>query len=196
MKPYHSYPLFQSSAESFTLASCVRRMSDSIEKRFCFDITSVERPGVVAVQYTLQALSEEDRKQWMDIMDGKEPVSEGLHASALHGMYALPGKILKPEERALDEIGIGFINRCIEVLESRGLEEQGLYRVAGVSSKVTKLVSMGLDRRKSDKMTMLDDSYEWDSKTITSALKTYLRNLPEPLMTFRYHNGFIAAASE
>nr|CAD7394382.1 unnamed protein product [Timema cristinae] len=194
MKPYPSYPLFQSSAESFTLASCVRRMSDSIEKRFCFDITSVERPGVVAVQYTLQALSEEDRKQWMDIMDGKEPVSEGLQASALHGMYALPGKILKPEERALDEIGIGFVNRCIEVLESRGLEEQGLYRVAGVSSKVTKLVSMGLDRRKSDKMTMLDDSYEWDSKTITSALKTYLRNLPEPLMTFRYHNGFIAAA--
>nr|CAD7431253.1 unnamed protein product [Timema monikensis] len=194
MIPYNQMTGKFSSAESFTLASCVRRMSDSIEKRFCFDITSVERPGVVAVQYTLQALSEEDRKQWMDIMDGKEPVSEGLQASALHGMYALPGKILKPEERALDEIGIGFVNRCIEVLESRGLEEQGLYRVAGVSSKVTKLVSMGLDRRKSDKMTMLDDSYEWDSKTITSALKTYLRNLPEPLMTFRYHNGFIAAA--
>nr|CAD7463418.1 unnamed protein product [Timema tahoe] len=204
MIPYNQMTGKFSSAESFTLASCVRRMSDSIEKRFCFDITSVEsaqllivvfsRPGVVAVQYTLQALSEEDRKQWMDIMDGKEPVSEGLHASALHGMYAMPGKIPKPEERALDEIGIGFVNRCIEVLESRGLEEQGLYRVAGVSSKVTKLVSMGLDRRKSDKMTMLDDSYEWDSKTITSALKTYLRNLPEPLMTFRYHNGFIAAA--
>lgn len=26
--------------------------------------------------YTLQALSEEDRKSWMDVMDGKEPVSE------------------------------------------------------------------------------------------------------------------------
>lgn len=25
---------------------------------------------------TLQALSEEDRKRWMDIMDGKEPVSQ------------------------------------------------------------------------------------------------------------------------
>nr|CAD7608912.1 unnamed protein product [Timema genevievae] len=196
MIPYNQMTGKFSSAESFTLASCVRRMSDSIEKRFCFDITSVEsaqrlivvfsRPGVVAVQYTLQALSEEDRKQWMDIMDGKEPVSEGLHASALHGMYAMPGKIPKPEERALDEIGIGFVNRCIEVLESRGLEEQGLYRVAGVSSKVTKLVSMGLDRRKSDKMTMLDDPYEWDKLESRSQrvndVHTLIHRLPQQNM--------------
>ncbi|KAJ8982990.1 hypothetical protein NQ317_001431 [Molorchus minor] len=51
---------------------------------------------------------------------------------------------------------------------------------------------MGLDRRKNDKL-MWDDPLEWETKTITSALKTYLRNLPEPLMTYRYHNGFIAA---
>jgi len=55
---------------------------------------------------------------------------------------------------------------------------------------------MGLDRRKTDKLGALDDPFEWESKTITSALKTYLRNLPEPLMTFRYHNSFIAAASK
>jgi len=30
------------------------------------------RPNVT---YTFQALSEEDRKLWMDAMDGKEPVS-------------------------------------------------------------------------------------------------------------------------
>jgi len=77
-----------------------------------------------------------------------------------------------------------------------GLEEQGLYRVVGVSSKVSKLLTMGLDRRKADKLVALDDPFEWESKTITSSLKTYLRNLPEPLMTFRYHNGFIVAASK
>lgn len=76
-----------------------------------------------------------------------------------------------------------------------GLEEQGLYRVVGVSSKVTKLLAMGLDRRKLEKLS-LEDPFEWESKTITSALKTYLRNLPEPLMTFRYHNAFITAASK
>lgn len=53
------------------LTSCVRRMSDSIDKRFCFDIQLDSKPGVVL---TFQALSEQDRKAWMDIMDGKEPV--------------------------------------------------------------------------------------------------------------------------
>lgn len=96
----------------------------------------------------------------------------------------------------LDDIGINYVNRCIEVLENRGLEEQGLYRVVGVASKVNKLLTMGLDRRKPDRLANLDDPMEWETKTITSALKGYLRNLPEPLMTYRYHNGFIAAASK
>ncbi|KAK9497831.1 hypothetical protein O3M35_003747 [Rhynocoris fuscipes] len=163
------------------LGSCVRRMSDSIDKRFCFDLTPVDRPGVV---YTLQALSESDRQQWMDIMDGKEPT------------YSVPQmKPVKTDEWQLDEIGLQFVSKCIDVLESRGLEEQGLYRVVGVSSKVSKLLSMGLDRRKWDKLNM-DDSTEWESKTITSALKTYLRNLPEPLLTYRYHSSFISAAKQ
>lgn len=54
---------------------------------------------------------------------------------------------------------------------------------------------MGLDRRKNEKLN-LEDAQEWESKTITSALKTYLRNLQEPLMTFKYHNSFISAASK
>lgn len=38
------------------------------------------RPGIV---YTFQALSEEDRKLWLDIMDGKEPVSVSFHIHLL-----------------------------------------------------------------------------------------------------------------
>ncbi|XP_072158935.1 rho GTPase-activating protein 26 isoform X2 [Bemisia tabaci] len=182
MIPYNQMTGKFNTSEKMTLASCVRRMSDSIEKRFCFDLTPVDRPGVV---YTLQALSEEDRKAWMDVMDGKEP-TYGMPATA---------KVPKPEERSLDETGFMFVTKCIEVIEARGLEEQGLYRVVGVSSKVTKLLAMGLDRRKLEKLS-LEDPFEWESKTITSALKTYLRNLPEPLMTFRYHNAFITAAKQ
>ncbi|KAL1110502.1 hypothetical protein AAG570_008030, partial [Ranatra chinensis] len=181
MIPYNQMAGKFNTAEKMTLASCVRRMSDSIEKRFCFDLTSVDKPGVV---YTLQALSEEDRKQWMDIMDGKEPT------------YGVPMPLkTSKEDRSLDDIGFNFVSKCIEVLEGRGLDEQGLYRVVGVSSKVNKLLMMGLDRRKLEKLS-LDDPCEWESKTITSALKTYLRNLPEPLMTFRYHSSFIVAAKQ
>ena len=63
--------MFQSSTDQMVVRSCVRRMSESIERRFCFDVTAEEREGQV---YTLQALSEDDRRLWMDAMDGKEPV--------------------------------------------------------------------------------------------------------------------------
>ena len=35
-----------------------------------------------------------------------------------------------------------------------GLEEEGLYRVVGVASKVTKLLNSGLDRRKLEKLNL------------------------------------------
>ncbi|KAF7993295.1 hypothetical protein HCN44_006355 [Aphidius gifuensis] len=180
MIPYNQLTGKFSNKEILTLASCVRRMSDTIEKRFCFDITAVDKPNIM---YTFQALSEEDRKLWMDAMDGKEPT------------YALQGTSVKPEDVTLDENGFSFVSKCITALEDRGLEEVGLYRVVGVASKVNKLLTMGLDRRKLDKLN-IDDRFEWESKTITSALKTYLRSLSEPLMTFRYYNSFILAAKQ
>ncbi|XP_012286877.1 rho GTPase-activating protein 26 [Orussus abietinus] len=180
MIPYNQLTGKFSNKETLIVASCVRRMSETIEKRFCFDITAVDKPGII---YTFQALSEQDRKLWMDAMDGKEPT------------YALQGPLVKSEENVLDEAGFAFVSKCIAVLEDRGLEEQGLYRVVGVASKVNKLLAMGLDRRKLEKLN-LDDRFEWESKTITSALKTYLRTLSEPLMTFQYYDNFISAAKQ
>ena len=62
--------LVTSSPEIFKLKSCIRRKTDSIDKRFCFDIEVFERPGII----TLQAFSESNRKLWLEAMDGKEPV--------------------------------------------------------------------------------------------------------------------------
>uniref|UniRef100_A0AAX7W0J1 Oligophrenin 1 n=1 Tax=Astatotilapia calliptera TaxID=8154 RepID=A0AAX7W0J1_ASTCA len=55
-----------------TLKSCIRRKTESIDKRFCFDVETIER---LVQTITFQALSEGDRKLWMEAMDGKEPVS-------------------------------------------------------------------------------------------------------------------------
>jgi hypothetical protein len=177
MIPYSQITGKIANPETFVLKECIRRMSDSIDKRFCFDIISEDKPGVL----TFQALSEEDRRLWMDAMDGKEPA------------YSQVGKLPKQEEYYLDEIGFAFVRQCIDAIESRGLDDEGLYRLVGVSSKVNKLAQMALDRRKSEKIN-LDDVDEWEIKTITSALKNYFRNLPEPLMTFRLHSAFISAA--
>ena len=81
------------------------------------------------------------------------------------------------------------------MLENRGLDDQGLYREVGVASKVTNLLSAGLDKKRLEKI-KLDEPLEWETKTITSAAKAFFRNLPEPLMTFKMHNSFNAAASK
>jgi hypothetical protein len=167
---------------SFKLKSCIRRASDSIDKRFCFDVVPEERPEVM----TLQALSEEDRRQWLDAMDGKEPVySPGAGPPSANSFDTM-----------LDESGFEFVRQCLKSIEDRGISEQGLYRNCGVTSKVQRLMQMALDKRKGsvDRLNFISDDSEWETKTISSAVKTFLRNLPEPLMTFDLHNQFINAA--
>jgi len=63
----------ESQPEYFKLISCTRRGSD-FEKRFCFDLQFEDKPSII----TLQALSEEDRKVWLNAMDGTEPVKNLL----------------------------------------------------------------------------------------------------------------------
>ena len=41
----------------------------------------------------------------------------------------------------LDEAGIDFIKKCIQVIERRALHEQGLYRIVGMQSKVNSVVA-------------------------------------------------------
>ncbi|KAM7346400.1 GTPase regulator associated with FAK isoform 2-T3 [Cochliomyia hominivorax] len=171
----------QREEEKLTLVSCQRRASE-FEKRFCFDLTFKEKPGIV---YTFQALSEEDRRAWINAMDGTEPT------------YLAPGKVKAGEEYQLDDIGFAFVRKCIETLENRGLEDEGIYRKSGVGTKISKLLALGMDRKKADSV-FNDEQYRdlMESNTIASALKTYLRNLNEPLMTYRYHSGFIEAAKQ
>uniref|UniRef100_A0A4W5MNC8 Rho GTPase activating protein 10 n=1 Tax=Hucho hucho TaxID=62062 RepID=A0A4W5MNC8_9TELE len=53
-----------------------------------------------------------------------------------------------------------------------GINDQGLYRVVGVSSKVQKLLSLMIDAKSND--VDLSTCEDWDVKTITSTLKLYL----------------------
>ncbi|XP_060911162.1 rho GTPase-activating protein 26-like [Labrus mixtus] len=162
--------------ESFTLKSCTRRKTDSIEKRFCFDVEAVDRSGVI----TMQALSEEDRRLWMEAMDGREPVYNLNKDNQAEGMAQL------------DVIGFNVMKKFIYAVDTRGINEQGLYRIVGVSSRVQKLLGLAMDPKTCADVEL--ENTEWEIKTITSAIKHYLRVLPAPLMTYQYQRSFIKAA--
>ncbi|XP_017570800.1 rho GTPase-activating protein 44 isoform X1 [Pygocentrus nattereri] len=82
------------------------------------------------------------------------------------------------------------IEACVTMLLDCGLQEEGLFRVAPSASKLKKLKA-SLD------CGVLDvQEYSVDPHAIAGALKSYLRELPEPLMTFHLYNEWIQASNE
>lgn len=82
-----------------------------------------------------------------------------------------------------------FVQQCIQTVERRGLDIDGLYRVSGNLATIQKL------RYKVDHDEHLDlDDGRWeDIHVITGALKLFFRELPEPLVPFGHFDKFIAA---
>ncbi|CAM4550491.1 rho GTPase-activating protein 10 isoform X1 [Caretta caretta] len=164
----------------FLLTFCTKRNMDTIDRRFCFDIEAADR-SVTPV--TMQAFSEDDRKLWMEALDGKEALFNNLNRANTR----------QEGSAQLDKIGFTILRKCISAVETRGINDQGLYRVVGVSSKVQRLLSLLIDAKTCSE-TDLENSADWEVKTITSAMKQYLRSLPEPLMTYELHGEFIVPA--
>ncbi|XP_045566869.1 rho GTPase-activating protein 29 [Salmo salar] len=87
--------------------------------------------------------------------------------------------------------GIPFIIRkCTSEIENRALDMKGIYRVNGAKSRVEKLCQVFENGKD---LVELSDLYPHD---ISNVLKLYLRQLPEPLILFRFYNDFIGLAKE
>ncbi|XP_064604418.1 rho GTPase-activating protein 45-like isoform X2 [Liolophura sinensis] len=83
-----------------------------------------------------------------------------------------------------------IITLCLEEIEKRGMDIRGIYRVSGVKSKVENLCL------KFDDDPEGVDLSEENPNVISNVLKLYLRQLPEPLLTFRLYPDFIRIAKE
>ncbi|VDO95815.1 unnamed protein product [Soboliphyme baturini] len=163
----HDFNTAYSQNISKKLKSCTRRASDSIDKRFCFDVTFDECSEVL----TFQALSEEDRRLWLDSLDGKEPV---LILNFLRVVvFAFFSHLI-----------CGYLFRSFQIhsptsssanmFESLG--EQGLYRNCGINSKVNKLLQNALSGHHAGQLD-LDKENDLELKTVTSAVKTFFRHV-------------------
>ncbi|KAF4593144.1 hypothetical protein EYR38_008854 [Pleurotus pulmonarius] len=85
-----------------------------------------------------------------------------------------------------------LVEKCCTVIEKYGMKSQGVYRLNGTTSKV-----YNLKQRLDKDLDSVDlDASEWSSdiNNVTSVLKMWLRELPDPLLTLQLHQGFIDAA--
>ena len=86
------------------------------------------------MSHTIQAMSEYERKHWVEAMGGTWPAVNTLQRIRADSV-----------EENLNSLAFTFLKDCLAELEDRGLNDQGLYRVGGVVSKVKKLLNQGLD---------------------------------------------------
>ncbi|XP_041829514.1 rho GTPase-activating protein 17a isoform X4 [Melanotaenia boesemani] len=81
------------------------------------------------------------------------------------------------------------LEACVMMLLETGMKEEGLFRIAAGASKLKKLKA-ALDCSTSQ----LEEFYS-DPHAVAGALKSYLRELPEPLMTYQLYDEWIQASS-
>ncbi|TMS16196.1 Rac GTPase-activating protein 1 [Larimichthys crocea] len=82
-----------------------------------------------------------------------------------------------------------LVVHCISEIEQRGLNEAGLYRLSGADRTVKELKEKFLRGKAVPVLSKVDDIH-----AVTGLLKDFLRNLKEPLLTFRLNRTFMDAA--
>lgn len=83
------------------------------------------------------------------------------------------------------------IYSLIMMIEMHGLYSEGIYRKSGVSSKIKEL------KAKMDRVAGGSEEVDFESYNVhvlTNVLKSFLREMPEPLLTFDRYDDFLRAA--
>ncbi|XP_072379986.1 unconventional myosin-IXb-like isoform X4 [Diabrotica undecimpunctata] len=81
------------------------------------------------------------------------------------------------------------IERLLSTIELHGLYAEGIYRKSGVSSKIKEL------KNRLDENPEEVEFERYQVHVLASVLKSFLREMPEPLLTFECYENFITAAN-
>ncbi|KAF2136777.1 uncharacterized protein K452DRAFT_312890 [Aplosporella prunicola CBS 121167] len=84
-----------------------------------------------------------------------------------------------------------IVRRCIQEVELRGVDVEGIYRKSGGSGQVNQ-VKNGFEKEAEYDISDPD----LDIHAVTSALKQYFRRLPNPLITFGVYDELLAAGQQ
>jgi hypothetical protein len=85
------------------------------------------------------------------------------------------------------------ITKCIYAVEAVGMEYEGIYRKTGGSSQ-SKQITQLFEKGDYDSFDLSDTEVFNDISSVTSVLKNYFRQLPNPLLTHALHESFVTAA--
>uniref|UniRef100_A0A452ER18 Rho GTPase activating protein 45 n=1 Tax=Capra hircus TaxID=9925 RepID=A0A452ER18_CAPHI len=108
----------------------------------------------------------------------------------LQGHLQLFGQDFSHAARSTPD-GVPFIiKKCIFEIEQRALRTKGIYRVNGVKTRVEKLCQAFENGKE------LVELSQASPHDISNVLKLYLRQLPEPLISFRLYHELVGMAKD
>ncbi|CAH8541882.1 unnamed protein product [Schistosoma rodhaini] len=174
LTPYTQYQDNDNNTEILNVISCRRRSNDSIDRRWCFDIEVSKR----STPLTLQAQCLDDLHEWLLVMDGKEPIYEDRRVC-----------LQESDNIQLNDKSYEFLQNLIHAIEKNGIQVEGIYRTCGVKSKVASLIKQALSPSGISKATLSN----YELCVLTGALKSFIRQLEIPIMTFQLHDSFMSA---
>lgn len=93
-----------------------------------------------------------------------------------------------------------IVRKCIDEVEKRGLDMEGIYRISGGNSAISAIenafANFPQDQSTDEKQILkLDSVIDGDINAVTSALKRYLRKLPDPIIPYHLYDLFIKICS-
>ena len=86
-----------------------------------------------------------------------------------------------------------IVEKCIEAVETLGMDYEGIYRKSGGSGQ-SKAITQLFERGNYENFDLTDTDAFNDISSVTSVLKNYFRVLPNPLLTFALHDSLVQAA--
>ncbi|KZT36942.1 hypothetical protein SISSUDRAFT_1063257 [Sistotremastrum suecicum HHB10207 ss-3] len=188
------------------LADAKAAVFNNPERSYTFQLDTEE-----GAQYLFQAVSKSEMNKWVTTVNqiSRSSASKRLtylngaaklgHWDQLHtrapvstrhptAVFGVPLAFLLQREAGDNEIAPGavpkIVDQCLTEIEARGLQEVGIYRIAGASSVINSLRD-AFDR--GDKVDLSSDRY-LDINAVCDVVKAWFRQLPEALFPGAYHD--------
>ncbi|KAG6898315.1 hypothetical protein C0992_011906 [Termitomyces sp. T32_za158] len=125
----------------------------------------------------------------------KQPINGATVNVGVHAPARPTFGVDLAEQMVRDKVELPpILTKCCQAIEKYGMQTQGIYRISGMTSKP----SDGHDQRivhvDLDSVDLNAQEWSGDINVVTSVIKGWLRDLPDPLLTSNLHQGFIEAA--
>ncbi|KAI1329914.1 hypothetical protein F5Y16DRAFT_364358 [Xylariaceae sp. FL0255] len=95
-----------------------------------------------------------------------------------------------------DQLAVPMVvHQCIQAVDLYGLAVEGIYRLSGSATHVTKLKNLFDSNQESHVLDFRNpENFFHDVNSVAGLLKQFLRDLPDPLLTSENYSAFVEAA--